>query len=219
MKRHLALLVFLATLSFAADSMASGELVFVNLDHLYRNFYRTKLAYTQLNAEAERAKAERATLTEEFDTFKERYEQLRAEAMDDALSEEIRSNKRNESEDALILLQEKANEIRETEQRANQQLQKQKMGMDKRLLEQIQSAITTEAQTKGYLGVMNIKNVGATALQAVMTVPYYDAEAEITEDILKLLNRGYQDADETDESAPVADDTEETTEVTNEQAE
>jgi Skp family chaperone for outer membrane proteins len=218
MKRHFALLAFVAALSFAADSMASGELVFVNLDHLYRNFYRTKLAYTQLNAEAERAKQERAALTAEFDAFKERYEQLRAEAMDDALSEEIRANKRNESEDALILLQEKANEIRETEQRANQQLQKQKMGMDKRLLEQIQAAIKTEAQTKGYLGVMNIKNVGATALQAVMTVPYYDEDAEITEDILKLLNRGYQETDDTAVSEPTEDvDAED--EANNEQAE
>ena len=190
MKRRLTLLVFLASLSFVVESMATGETVFVNLDSLYRNYYKTKLAYTQLNAQAEGIKKENQALMDEFEALKEKYEQLRAESLDDALSEEIRMNKRNEAEEILIDLQSKGREIRETEQRATQQLQKQKSGMDKRILEQIQDAIKTEAQTKGYLAVMNVQNVGATALQAVMTVPYYDADADITEDILKLLNKG-----------------------------
>lgn len=205
MKRRLAFLLFAVAVSFVADTFASGETVFVDLDRIYRNYYKTKLAYTQLNAQAEGIKKDGAALLETFETLKATYEQLRAESLDDALSEEIRSNKRNEAEETLIDLQEKGREIRETEQRANKQLQKQKSGMDKRILEQIQDAIKTEAQTKGYLCVTNVKNVGATALQAVMTVPYYDADAEITDQILARLNKGHSDTDDKAAEA-VADD-------------
>lgn len=199
MKRRIAPILFSVCLGLAAGALASGETMFVNLDKLYRNYYKTKLAYTQLNAQSERIKEDNAGLLAEFEALKEKYEQLRAESLDDVLSEEIRANKRNEAEETLIDLQNKAKELRDTEQRANQQLQKQKAGMDKRILEQIRDAITTESQTKGYLAVYNVQNVGATTLQAVMTVPYYDADADITEDILKLLNKGY--AEEETEAA------------------
>lgn len=204
MKRRIAPLLCTVCIGFAASVMASGETVFVNLDTLYRNYYKTKLAYTQLNAQAERIKKDNASLLEEFTSLKETYEQLRAESLDDALGDEIRTNKRNEAEESLIDLQNKGKEIQETEKRASEQLQKQKSGMDKRILEQIRDAIRTESLSKGYLAVHNVQNVGATALQGILTVPYYDSHAEITDDILGLLNKGYVE-DESDEEAAEAE--------------
>ena len=205
MKRRFAPLLFSVCLGFAASAMATGETVFVNLDKLYRNYYKTKLAYTQLNAQAERVKKDNQALVKEFEELKEKYEQLRAESLDDVLSEEIRANKRNEAEETLIDLQNKGKEIRESEQRAGQQLQKQKAGMDKRILEQIRDAIKTEAHTKGYLTVLNVQSVGASALQGTLMVPYYDGDAEITDDVLKLLNKGYVEEEEAEEEQEKAE--------------
>lgn len=199
MKRRFAPVFCSVCLGLAASAMATGETVFVNLDKIYRNYYKTKLAYTQLNAQASRIKKDNESLLQEFETLKEKYEQLRAESLDDVLSEEIRANKRNEAEETLIDLQTQGKEIRETEQRASQQLKKQKAGMDKRILEQIRDAITTEAQTRGYLTVLNVQNVGTTALQGSLMVPYYDADAEVTDEVLARLNKGQPEEDLTDE--------------------
>ncbi|MFC1468191.1 OmpH family outer membrane protein, partial [Verrucomicrobiota bacterium] len=162
-----------------------------NLDTLYRNYYKTRLGYTQLHAQQDRMKEDHQAQLDEFSALKDRYDQLRAESLDDALSVEVRLNRRNDAEEALIDLQNMDKEIREAEQRANQQIQKQKAGMDKRILEQIRDAIKTEAQTKGYLTVLNVQSVGATALQGMRLVPYHDEDAEITEDVLGLLNKGH----------------------------
>lgn len=193
MKRRLAPILFSLCLGVAAGAMASGETVFVNLDKVYRNYYKTKLGITQLNAQVEDIKKDNEALVQEFDSLKEKYEQLRAESLDDVLSEEIRANKRNEAEETLIDLQNKGKEIQDAQKRANEQLQRQKAGMDKRILEQIRDAIKTESQTKGYLAVINVQNINASALQGTMLVPYYDDNAEITDDILKILNKGYVD--------------------------
>jgi Skp family chaperone for outer membrane proteins len=199
MKRIFKPILFSVCLGIAAGAMASGETVFVNLDALYRNFYKTKLMYTELRARETRINEDHDVLLKEFEAMNEKYAQLRAESLDTALDEEILLSKRTEAEELLIDLQNKDRALREVKERQTNQLQQDKSGMDKRILEQVRDAIKMEAQTKGYLVVHNIQNVGASELQSVLTTPYYDPSAEITQDVLARLNKGYVE-DETAET-------------------
>ena len=193
MKKQMKLVLLTASLGVTTSVFAAGEIVFVNLDTVFRNYYKTKLAQTQLREEEARDKKEMEGLVAEFQAQKEKYEKLRAESLDDILSAEIRANKRNEAEDALINLQEKAKVLQETEQRFLKQRQAEQVGRNRRLLEQIHDAIKLEAKTQGYRGVVNIQKIGAPAWESVVTVPYCDESAEITSDIIQIINKGSVD--------------------------
>ncbi len=190
MKKHIKFVLLTALLSVSTTVFSADEIVFVNLDTVFRNYYKTKLAQTQLREEEARDKKEMEGLVEEFKTQKETYEKLRADSLDDILSAEIRSAKRNEAEDALINLQQKAKNLQEVEARLLKQRQAEQVGRNRRLLEQIHDAIKLEAKTKGYRGVVNTQKIGAPEWESVVTIPYCAESAEITQEIIKILNKG-----------------------------
>jgi len=184
-KKTAVLLVF--ALGTVVRVGAAGETVYLDLEKVFSNFYKTKLADTQLKAQVTEVQEEGQGLVDAFKELQETFERLRVDSLDRTLSEELRENKRNEAEEKLIELQQKEAEIRRYEELSRNQLENQKQRMRVRLLQEIREAVTAEARRKGYAAVINSTARGATYPDVII---YFNEKADITQDILSILNRG-----------------------------
>jgi outer membrane protein len=182
---------------------AVNETVYLDLEQAFSKFYKTKLADTQLKAQVAEVQEESQDLIDVFEALQQKFEQLRTESLDKTLSEELRDNKRNEAEETLVELQQKENEIRNFEALSRKQLESQKQRMRARLLQEIREAINSEARLKGYRAVLNSTARGSTYPDVVI---YHDEDADITADILAILNRGQQEEEPDAEASAEKDE-------------
>ena len=81
---------------------SGGPLVYVNLDTVFTNFFKTKAANDQLQEQADSFKDERKELIDQYEKLKNDYRTLRDRALDTALSEESRNELRRQTEEKLV---------------------------------------------------------------------------------------------------------------------
>lgn len=173
----------IGTAGFAADQ----SIVFVNLDRCFSEFYKTKLADTQLKQQADEFSDERKSLVQEFEKLQSEFNAVRDAAQDTALSEEVRTQKRNEAEDKLVEMREYESKIRRFDESRRKQLDDQSRRMRKRIVEEIRIAIQNFAKVQGYQAVVDSSG---QSLNGVELLLYTDAKVDITDDVLEQLNKG-----------------------------
>ncbi len=175
---------------------AERQMVFVHLDRAFNDFFKTKLADTQLKQQADEFNEERKTLVAEFEKLQEAFNKARDAAQNTALSEDARNEKRNEAEDRLVEMREHEGRIRRFDESRRKQLDDQSRRMRKRIVDEILEAVRTYAQTEGLFAVVDSS---AQSLNGVECVLYNDTKADITDVILDVLNKG-----KADETAPAS---------------
>ncbi|MBN1268762.1 MAG: OmpH family outer membrane protein [Kiritimatiellae bacterium] len=177
----------LATAAQAADA----RIVFINLDRVFNEFYKTEIADAQLKEQAEEFNTERKAMVEALRKLQDDFNAARDEAQNTALSEEVRSDKRNEAEEKLIEMREEEGKIRRLDESRRKQLEDQGRRMRKRIVEEISGVITTHAKNEGFTAVVDSSG---QSLNGVELILYTDVKFDITDDVLEILNRGRQDA-------------------------
>src|SRR5210317_918994 len=90
---------------------AADEIAFVDLQEVFKRFYKTELAQDQIRQQADDIKMERDEIEEEVKVLKEEIEVLRTDSRDETLSDEVRQNKRDELEEKLVELQKKEQDM------------------------------------------------------------------------------------------------------------
>lgn len=183
-----ALLVGSAGACFAADQ----QIVFINLDRCFTEFYKTKLADTQLKQQADEFSDERKKLVDEFEKLQADFNAVREEAQNTALSEAVRDQKRNEAEDKLVELREYESKIRRFDESRRKQLDDQSRRMRKRIVDEIRVAIQNFAKVQGYQAVVDSSG---QSLNGVEMVLHTDAKIDITDQVLEQLNKGKPEDD------------------------
>jgi Skp family chaperone for outer membrane proteins len=182
-------MIILITLLAAAGARAAGDIVFVDAQEVFKRFYKTQLAETQIQQQADDIKLEREAMELNVKDLKEEIEALRAESRDEAFSEELRRAKRNEIEEKLVELQQSEQEMIEFEKLRIEQLEKQNQRMTKKLFDEIHEAIILYSKEQGYAGVIDRSALGRSGMRVV---PYADPKEDITMDILTVLNEGHE---------------------------
>lgn len=188
MKKKILTALFFAGAALAPVAHATEEIVFIDLNRVFREFYKTKLADTQLQAQRVEMEDAGKVLVERFQELQTEYEKLKTEAQDVTLSEEVQAAKRDEAEEALIAMQEKELEINEFRELNIKQLQVQKDRMRQRILQEIREAVHAQAELNGYNAVVNSGARGVTSPDVVV---YVDARADITQSVIDILNKGH----------------------------
>ena len=189
MKRILS--VLLATLCLTAGiANAAQEMAFIDVQEIFKRFYKTRLAQDQIRQQHEDIKFERETMEEEIAEMKEEVDALRADARDETLSPEVRANKRDLLEENLVNLQRKEVEMADFEKLRLQQIEQQNTRMSKKLFDEIHEAIVIYSKEKGYLGVIDRSAQSRTGMQTVL---YASPKADITADVLAILNEGKEE--------------------------
>lgn len=164
-----------------------GRIVFVNLDEVFNEFYKTKLADAQLKEQAEEFSEERGKLVEEYEGLNERFTAAREAAQDVALSEDARNRQRNEAEELLIEIRDFEARIQRFDTTRRQQLEEQGRRMRTRIVSEIQEEIRRYARSQGFHAVIDSSG---QSLNAVEMVLYVDSRIDITAAILDILNKG-----------------------------
>ncbi|RKX38474.1 MAG: hypothetical protein DRP64_15645, partial [Verrucomicrobia bacterium] len=89
MKKHFPTLLLAAVL-FAGGAYAAGDVVFIDLQEVFKRFYKTQLAQDQIRQQADDIKLEREVMEAEVKELKDEVEVLRVDSRDETLSEETR---------------------------------------------------------------------------------------------------------------------------------
>jgi Skp family chaperone for outer membrane proteins len=195
MKRVLSSLL-VAALLIVGGARAEDRIVFVDVQELFKSFYKTQLAQDQIRQQADDIKMEREELEEGITALKEEVEALRADSRDETLSAEVRQGKREQLEEKLVNVMAKEREMAEFEKLRREQLEKQNARMTRTLFDEIQEAIVLYAKAEGYASVIDRS---AQSRRGTEVVLYTDADVDITADVLAVLNEG-REGFQTDES-------------------
>jgi Skp family chaperone for outer membrane proteins len=188
MTKHF-LVFLLAALFLTAGAFAAGDVVFIDAQEVFKQFYKTQLAQDQIRQQADDIKLERAAMEVDLNILKEEVEVLRTDARDATLSLEIRQSKRDKLEEKLVELQTNEQEMLEYEQLRVKQLEQQNTRMTRKLFDEIHEAVILFAKEKGYDGVIDRSAQGRNGLELVL---YTNPKEDITEQMITILNEGHQ---------------------------
>ena len=190
MKKCLMLILSVLLMSLLPSFAAEQSVVFINLDRAFTEFYKTKLADTQLKEQADEFNGERKSLVDEYEKLQKEFGTIRDEAQNTALSDDVRAEKRGLAEEKLVELRDYESRIRRFDDSRRKQLDDQSRRMRKRIVEEIQLAVKEYAQTQGY---QSVTDSSGQSLNGVEMILYTDPKIDITDTILGMLNKGKQD--------------------------
>ena len=177
---------FLLVAFLAAGAVqAEDRIAFVDVQEVFKQFYKTQLAQDQIRQQADDIKIEREELEEGITTLKEEVEVLRADSRDETLSAEVRANKRDLLEKQLVDLMAKEREMAEFEKLRREQLEKQNMRMTRTLFDEIHEGVILYAKAQGYASVIDRS---AQSRMGTDVVLFTKTDVDITADVLEVLN-------------------------------
>jgi outer membrane protein len=166
---------------------ADTTIVFVDLDKAFNEYYKTKLADSQLKEQAEEFNSERKKLVEVYEGLQEEFNKLREDSANPGLTEEARTDLRNQAEEKLIELRDQEQKIRRFDETRRKQLEDQGRRMRKRIVDEIKEKVQIFARNQGYTAVID---TSGQSLNGVELVIYVDKKVDVTPSILELLNKG-----------------------------
>jgi Skp family chaperone for outer membrane proteins len=200
--------ISLVVLLLAGVSRGADEIVFIDLEKVFDDFYKTQLAKSKVEIQQQDIEAERKIMVDELTTLSSEVDVLKKEARDITLTDEIRDNKRLSYEQRLLDLRTKQKEIEEFVARRQQQLQLQVSRMSQTIMDEIRTTVVEYAKKEGLKAVID----NSTRRAAIGVFIYTHSDAEITGQILALLNSRRPDVlDEGglfDDALPAADESE-----------
>lgn len=178
------------TVTARAQAPVAG-VAYVDLDKVFEEFYKTKLADGQLKEQADQYREERTKMVDDFKKLQDDFKAARDEAQDTALSEEARNARRTAAEEKLVELRETENKIRRFEESRRRQLDEQTRRVRSKLVDEIKETISKLARERNYSAVIDASGEN---LNGVSTVLYYEPKSDITVELINLLNKGKADA-------------------------
>lgn len=188
MKRFLPTLLMIAVLS-GGVARAADEIAFVDLQEVFKQFYKTQMAKDQIRQQADDIKLERDEMEDEVSVMREAVELLRSDSRDETLSEEVRGSKRDQLEEQLVELQRKEKESADFEKLRMKQMEQQNTRMTKKLFDEIHESVINYARSQGYISVIDRSAQSRVGTDMILFVA---KKADITADVLLSLNEGHE---------------------------
>jgi len=168
------------------DIFSAGRerIAFVELERVFKGFYKTQLAQSKMLVQQKDINLERQTMVDAMTAVSDELDVLKKEARDTTLTEEIRDGKRILYEERLLELQGKRTEIEEFTDRRKQQLQLQVTRMSQKIMDEIRQTVIEYAKEQGLMAVIDSSSRRA----AVGVFIYTSPDVDVTEKILTALN-------------------------------
>lgn len=176
-------LMFSPSPAYAQDD--APMIMFVDLDSVFTNYYKTRDAESQLKEQADEIKAERKSLIESLDSLKEQYNNLKNQAQSPALNDEARNAKRAEAEDKLLEVRDAENKVRRMEESGQRRMDEQSRRARTQLIKEINEIVQDHALTRGYHAIIDRSG---NSFNGVPTVVFYNPKYDITAEIISVVN-------------------------------
>lgn len=183
----------------ASAQLAGSRIVNVDLDRVFNEYYKTPLATAKLKETAEGYTKELEDMLTRFKKETDNLNKLREEQDKTEYTAEVREQKKKAVQDKLTEVSKLQNDINDYKRGHQQELERQTQRMRQGIIKEITDVISKEARDSGYAYVLD--RSGRT-LNGVPSVIYAQDSLDITEDILKVLNKN---APKTAEPAPAKD--------------
>ncbi len=185
-----ALLTAVAMLGAAAPVFAQSDrerIVFVDMNKVFDEFYKTKLAEGQLKEQEAEYRDELKKMVDKFKELQESFRQAREESEDRVLSEEARNSRRADAEEKLVELREMEGKIRRFEETRRRQIADQMKRVRDKLVVEIKETLAGYAKKEGFIAVYE---TSGDNLNGVPNILYFEPSRDITAALIELLNTG-----------------------------
>jgi Skp family chaperone for outer membrane proteins len=179
------LLTILAAAMVAVSASAQDRIAVVDMDTLFNEYHKKKIADIELKRQAETYKKYADELGASLEKFQQEFKTLRDDSLNIALSDVERENKRLSAQDKYRQMKEKEEELKSYSIEKQNMLKGKYEEIRERLVAEIKAVAGKAASEAGY-GIVLDKS-GRTSNQ-ISSVVHHSAEIDISEIVLKKLN-------------------------------
>jgi Skp family chaperone for outer membrane proteins len=176
----------LAAPMLAQAQVQSGRIVTVDLDRTFKEYYKTPIASAKLKDQADQFNKEHDEMLAQYRKQVDELNKLREEQDKTEYTPEVRDQKKKAFQDKLVETQKSQRDIEEFRNSHRQILDQQQQRMRTGIIKEITDVITKEARDAGYAFVFD---KSGNTLNGVPGLVYSQDSIEITDDIIKILNK------------------------------
>jgi len=185
-------IVALSTTAF--PQVPSGRIVLVDLNRVFIEYYKTPIASAKLKETIESYNKEQEELRTQLRKGIDELTKLREEQEKTEYTPEVREQKKKAVQEKLSETQKAQRDLEEYQHSHQQILDQQRDRMRQTILGEIKDVISKEAKDAGYTLVFD---KSGNTLNGIPTVVYSQDSMDITDDIIKKLNKNQPKTTET----------------------
>ncbi|MBQ7402729.1 MAG: OmpH family outer membrane protein [Lentisphaeria bacterium] len=185
LKKMLLLLLLCCTVAVSAQQ----KIAVVDMDKLFREYYKTKIVEANLKRQADIYKEYAMKLQEEIRRLRQEYVELRDASLNVVLTEAARESKRLAARDKYNQILAKENELKNYNREKQAQLRDDQDKQRAKILEDIRTVVKNQAVLGGYHLVLDSTALSISGLPVLI---YSEPAADITASVLKELNAGHR---------------------------
>ena len=188
MKLRITLLV--AALACGLQLSAQDKTIYVNLETIFENFYKTINANIAFEDQKKDFEARLGLIREEMQNLEKQAQRYNEEVQNDLLPRETRETSQRSLQAAVDRLRAKKREYDQNQEEGLRNLQRIRMKREEDLVSDILSTINKYADE---VGATHVIEVSGKTFNRVQVYLRYPKEKDITQAILKLVNLGHED--------------------------
>ena len=174
-------------LAFGVSAQQVQKIAVVDMDKLFREYYKTKIVEANLKRQADIYKEYSLRLQEEIKRLRSEFIELRDASLNILLTEATRESKRLAAKDKYSEISARENELKNYNREKQVQLRDDQDKQRTKILNDIRNVIRKRSVLGGYNMVLDSK---ALSLSGLPVVVYSEPSADITDSVLKELNAG-----------------------------
>jgi Skp family chaperone for outer membrane proteins len=206
MKTTVAAVIATITLGLALGASAqvpTGRIVTVDLNRVFNDYYKTPIASSKLKETADSFNKEHEEMLANYKKEIDEVNKLREEQDKPEYSAEVRQQKKKALEDKLVETNKTQHDIDDYRTSHRKILEEQTQRMRTTILKEITDVVTKEARDAGYQLVLD---KSGNTLNGVPPIVFSQDSLEITDDIIKILNKNQPKSTDTTKPADKKDD-------------
>lgn len=183
----LAIAAPLASVNRAAAQEREARIVVVQLDRVFNEFYKTKLAAAQIETRKQEVRDELKQREDRLRALDKELAVLRGQMNDAAISDEHRGQLRESAAAKQLQFNELQEETRQLADLRNKELEDMSRRMRRGLVEEIREAVREFGRSQGYDAIID---ASGQTLNGVEALVYYNEKLDVTNRVIETLNRG-----------------------------
>lgn len=188
MKLRITLLI--AALTCGLQLSAQDKTIYVNLETIFENFYKTVNANIAFEDQKKDFEARLGLIREEMQNLDKQAQRYNEEVGNDLLPRETRETSQRSLQAIVERLRAKKREYDQNQEEGLRNLQRIRMKREEDLVNDILSTVNKYADE---VGATHVIEVSGKTFNRVQVYLRYPKEKDVTQSILKLVNLGHED--------------------------
>jgi outer membrane protein len=184
--RTLSVFAAFALSAAIAHAQPAPKLLVVDMAKLYDSHYKTEEQNSKLRTDEQKAQEEIENMNKDGNVLVDEYKTLSDQSNNPALTADAKAKSQVEAQKKLEEIQRKKNEISTFSQNTQRSLQQRLQTFRSLMLEEISKTATEVAKRKG--ATLLLDKAGPTLI-GVSNVIYADTAYEITDEVMKEINK------------------------------